>query len=331
MALLGNFLPGFVPTDIAPTKYSTECHLAASLETLGHTVLRLQEGEVRATDVASMVAGNDLMCWTQTQGLADSGGTNEERFEMLADLKVLGIPTLGVHLDRWFGLDREHRVYEEAWFRQDLVATADGDHDAEFAAAGINHFWSPPAIYHGEAVSGTPRPMWQAPVGFVGSWKGSYHRESVHRSELIHHLHHTGRWPVAFWPQSGAIRGAALSDLYASLAIVVGDSCMVGPTNRYWSDRVPESIGRGAFLLHPYTPALAEDYIDGVHIRYWMAGDWGELDRLIAYYLEHDDERRKIVAQGQAHVRAHHTYKHRLEKVVPMALAAHEARKVAVP
>lgn len=110
------------------------------------------------------------------------------------------------------------------------------------------------------------------------------------------------------------MRGPALRDLYASTKVNVGDSCLVGGATAYCSDRLPECIGRGGFLLHPHVEGVTDGtlYADGVHLRCWELGDWDELRRLIDYYVAHDDERRQIAAQGRAHVLERHTYTRRL-------------------
>jgi len=43
-----------------------------------------------------------------------------------------------------------------------------------------------------------------------------------------------------------------------------------------------------------------------------------ELFELIDYYLRHDDEREAIVAAGMRHVQQHHTYRHRLQRILQL-------------
>lgn len=325
VAFWGNFQPGFQPGPTHPTRWSTESHLALSLESLGCTVERLQEGEVRAVDLAERCRefGAQLMIWVQTFGLAVTGGTGEERHQAIADLRASGIPTLSYHLDKWWDVHdgRADRIPTEAFFRTDLLATAD-EGGGRWQEQGINAVWCPPAVYHGEAVAGKPRPEYQTPIAFVGSWRGYYHPEWTHRADLVNHLQRRWGRETGFWPRSQQIRGRVLSDLYASARIIVGDSFMTPGSRAFHSDRIPETLGRQGFLLHPYNDGLEDLYQDGVHLRYWPLGDWAELDRLITYYLHHEDERRRIAAAGHAHVLEHHTYAQRLEWVVPLALTA---------
>lgn len=312
VAYLGNFR--------AP--YCTEVHVAASLEALGAEVVRLQEGDVPATEVPDRARGCDLFLWTQTYPLAVQMGSIQERWAMLRALAGLGIPTAGFHLDRWWGLGREDQISSEPFFGVDHLFTADGGHDMEWHAAGIPHTWTPPAIYHAEAAPGRVQSRYRSDIAFVGAWRGGYHPEWDHRPLLMRHLARQYRRRCRFWPQrsSAPVRGAALQDLYASVRVLVGDSCLAGGATRYWSDRIPETLGRRGFLLHPYVEGIEEHFTDGKHLRLWPLGDFAELDRLIAYYLEHEAERQAIAEEGWRHVLENHTYKHRMEAVVSAML-----------
>jgi hypothetical protein len=224
IAYLGNFTAA----------WCTENHIASSFRIAGHSVTQIQEGQP-VSAIPVQVANHDLFVWTQTYSLAEQGGTNDARRSMLDTIRDLGIPSVGIHLDKWFGLARAHQVSTEAFFRQDHVFTADGGHQADFAALGINHHWLPPAVFAPEAIRGTPRRTFSSPIAFVGSWRGHYHPEATHRHELITWLRRSfGPSMVSFWPKREQVRGAALSDLYASVKVVVGDSCMVEGTKNYF-------------------------------------------------------------------------------------------------
>lgn len=307
----GNFGPSF----------STESHVAASLELLGHRVVRLQEGEVRATDVPAALteAGADLWFWTQTYSLAEQGGTIEERARMVEAVRALGIPSVGFHLDLWWGLSREPAVYTEPFFQVDRLFSADGDHDVEWESVGVRHTWSPPGVFGPECIEGTFRRHYASDVAFVGA-----HREYGHpeweptRMAMLAHLRRRYRGRFRCWPRGKAVRGLALCDLYRSVKVAVGDTCLADTSRYFFSDRYPETIGRGGFLIAPYVEGAADLFIDGQHCRYFPPGDWREMTRLVDYYLapEHEDERRRIVAQGQAHVRENHTYEVRAAAIL---------------
>jgi hypothetical protein len=289
--------------------HSTENHIARALEANGHHVHRLQENR-RAWGVAADEPSN-LILWTTTYDYAPPE-TYEAQREMLARRDV---PVVAYHLDRWWGLHREHRLFESPFFQADLVVTADGGHDAEFEAAGINHVWMPPAVSAAECVPGHFDPEYASQLAFVGSWQGGYHAEWAHRSDLVAHLKRRG---ASFWPKPGehAVRGEALRNLYASVDVLVGDSCLAGGATRYWSDRIPETVGRGGFLLHPDVDGLEEHYKSGEHLVTWPLGDWPALDAAIDQAIADTDERKRIAAAGKAHVLEHHTYERRMVQLV---------------
>lgn len=318
IAYRGNFQPD-LPAGVTP--WSTEHHVAGSAEELGHRVVRIQENEVGWHDTLAMAAGADLFLWTSTYGYA-AAWPRDEAFDALSMLHRQ-MPTAGIHLDLWFGLDRARQVTEEPYFQGlDWLFTADGDHDDDFAAAGVQHRWSPPAVYGPECVPGTPRAQYRSDVAFVGNWRGGYHDEWwPHRMAMLEQLRRVYRQRVRFWPRGRAVRGEALNDLCASVKVTVGDSCFADRSRRYFSDRPFEAVGRGAFLVMPWIEGLAELLVDGEHCRYFPHGDHREMRRVIDHYLTHDVERERIRRAGQAHVRENHTYAHRLAALIEHVMA----------
>lgn len=304
VAYVGNHAP----------RHSTESHVALALEANGHTVTRLQENEVDWTTLNRKVARADLVLWTSTHDYAPES-TYPQQLEFLSKCKP---PTVGYHLDIWWDLRREDRVRKAPFFRCSLVVTADGGHDDRWAEAQVNHRYMPPGVSEFECQPGTPRDGYRASLAFVGSWQG-YHPEHPHRAQLVDFLKARG---CRFWPRPGehAVRDEALRDLYASTVVNVGDSCFAGRVRSYFSDRVPETLGRGGFLLHPHVDRVTDGtlYTDGEHLRCWQAGDWDELGRLIDHYTAHPDEARAIGEKGRAHVLAEHTYTVRMRQLLEL-------------
>ncbi len=304
--------------------FSTESHVAASLEELGHQVVRIQENECSWMHTLRMTEDCDMFLWTSTHDYAAMW----DRGDAESGLALLGdrMPTVALHLDLWWELKRARQVSDEPYFRCRYVFTADGDHDAEFAAAGVNHIWSPPAVFGPECIPGTFRPEFASDIAFVGNWhkSGGYHKEWFpKRKALLDAVSRRYGNRMKFWPEAGkpTVREQALNDLYASTKIIIGDSCFAdGRARRYVSDRPFETVGRGGFLLMPHIEALTEMLVDGEHCRYFNHGDHAFLFDLIDHYLEADDEREAIRAAGQAHVRDHHTYAHRLAAVIDRAV-----------
>ena len=79
--------------------------------------------------------------------------------------------------------------------------------------------------------------------------------------------------------------------------------------------RVFESTLSGSMLLCSYSKEVEDlGYADGVHLVFYR-----DIDEMIAkarYYVDHDEEREKIAKAGREHTLNHHTYLHRMEKIM---------------
>lgn len=321
------------------TPHSTESHLVRAWEANGHEVIVVQESPVAFQAVPRQAARHhvDLVQWVHTHGLAPEA-THPRQQQMLDQLAALGVPTVAYHLDRWWGLDREAQVFDEPFFRCDLVCTADGGHDAEWAKAGVNHRWFPPAVLADECQGGRFRAEFESPIAFVGSWQGGYHDEASHRHELVRFLRDNYGDRTRFWPRPGeqAVRGRDLCDLYRSIDLAIGDSCLIREpngrwTDRYVSDRVPESTGRGACFMHPEVEGvigIAPDDLwhgsgyDGErHLVSWPMGNWDLLGARIDYMLSNPVEAQRTAQAGRVHTLEHHTYERRMVQLVDLMIA----------
>lgn len=313
---IGNFQP----------EHSTENHYAESFELAGHRVLRLQEPASRAgvlrflrlIEHGALGAGPaDLVLYTRTWGHLP----RRESTRLWRKLEAEGVRTAAVHLDRWAGLAREHEVDTQAMFTMGTVFTADGDAQQMYEERGVNHRWLPPGVFAPECYDADPGadrdPLHPFDVAFVGSAPtsrgGNYHDEWPHRRMLVEKLRdwygdrfvHVGNGGDLY-----TMRGAELNRFYASVPVIVGDSCLVTREGRYWSDRVPETWGRGGFLIHPYVEALV-DHLDGDYPA-WNVGDWAGLHEEVDGWLT-DSEYRKVTRERIAGtVRASHTYTNRV-------------------
>ena len=308
VAYLGNWRP----------PYSTENDYARAWRAHGHTVEQFQEGETASVLSLTHAAHDgefDLIVWTRTPSLSKLTGAKNE-LRLLNDATC---PVIGVHLDRWWGLERQRDIFTEPYFRVDLLLTADGDHDTEWEQAKVRHRWLAPGVSHRWCGPGVPDEAWACDVAFVGTTRG-YHREWGHRTRLIARLEERFKDRVRFWPRRGepGIRGFDLNDLYWSAKVVVGDSCLVPngrnePVRKYCSDRIPESLGRGAILVHPYVAGITDQLFEH---RHWELGDWRGMDRSIEAALElrdgdRVDERHYRIEQ----IKARHTYEHRVGEI----------------
>jgi hypothetical protein len=288
---IGNFKP----------QHSTENEILRALNALGHDVTIVQEDDelgwrTLISRVHSTTSLPDVVLWTRTRSLSDQ--IDERlRWDTLYACSERGIPTVGYHLDRWWGLDREAEIASDPFFRVSLLCTADGGHDEQWKDAGITHAWFPPAISEFEVGCGTPVDEYACDVAFVGSWQGYGHAEWwPHRERMLDAV--SGWYGDTFrcFPEPGCPRvtGMDLADLYASAKVVVGDSCLVPgvdgvPVGRYWSDRVPETLGRGGLLVHPWVEGISSilptyfNYplsdMDALHERIEMVLGWTEDQR----------------------------------------------------
>jgi len=118
-AYIGNFDP----------PHSTENHVKQALEGLGHQVKPFQENagltawELNPSDY-------DVVLWTRTKwDWENTQYVHELQQTMLQKAKQVGVPTVGFHLDRWWGLPRQSEIYTEPFFKVSLLVTADGGHD----------------------------------------------------------------------------------------------------------------------------------------------------------------------------------------------------------
>lgn len=332
VALIGNLEP----------PHSTENELRKAILACGHGGECFQEGQrdswLRLGQRITRGPRPDLIIWVRTASeLARIPVDLQTR--TIDAAKQAGIPVVGYHLDIWWGLARQRELTEVPYFRLvDMMCTADGGHQSEWASIGVDHRWFPPAVSEFECVPGTPRDEYRSRVAFVGGWQGGYHPEAEHRHKLIAHLQ--ARGDVEFWPRKGehAVRGPDLRDLYASVDVIVGDSCNADGRGWYCSDRIPETLGRGGYLLHPRTTSVTDGlrwspvwsgderdevpmFRDGEHLACWEAGVWDMLDDLIAASLDDPHGRRHIAETGRLHVLEHHTYTQRMRALVAMLRA----------
>ncbi len=81
--------------------------------------------------------------------------------------------------------------------------------------------------------------------------------------------------------------------------------------------RIMDILGCGGFLLTNYQPDMERHFIAGEDYVYYESAE--DAVEKAAYYLEHEEERKRIAGNGYRKVREEHTYRHRviqmLEKI----------------
>ena len=287
--------------------FCTESHHAWTYENkLGWQVTRLQENKTTTDAVLATCQGAQLLQWTHTHGWEFTGSVTPE--EMLNRVRGMGIPSFSYHLDLYFGLNsldkRDLRTGDHPSWKVDHFFSTDGGHEAEYAARGVNHHYLPPGVVEYGCFKGTFQPLLVSDVGFVGSI--GYHPEYPFRGEMVKKLKE--RYGNHFRTYAG-MREKALNDVYASCKIVVGDHCFAG-IPRYWSDRLPETCGRGGFLIYPRTEGMT------IPTATYEPQNINDLFAKIEYYLAHESERNTIRDQAFEYVKTHDTYTHRLAEVL---------------
>jgi len=295
--------------------YCTECELDWTFEHLGHRVIRFQENQSQTHQILAQCIAQkvDLFVYIHTHGWTTPGSLTLD--QLIQSLRANGIKTCSFHLDLYWGLNindkRQDRIGTHPFWHTDYVFTADGGHQEGFQQRGINHIWLPPAVVERGCYKGNFNPDWAVDVAFVGA-KG-YHPEYPFRGQLIDWLEQTYRGRFRRYAgdtQWATFREQRLNDLYASVKVNVGDSCLAG-IPFYWSDRVPETLGRGGFLIHP-----AVEGLDIPGLVTYKPQDLTDLKEKVEYYLAHEDERRACVELSFPYVKANHTYTNRVQTML---------------
>ncbi len=284
---------------------------------LGHQVTRVNESDVTADDVVRLADSYDLLLVEEGRlkgdHWSDKAGVNhiEGYFQKVMDNVTIPVIPWLTNLFMSIG-PRELELTTNPVFKADIVFSTDGGHDKEFAAAGVNHILLRQGIHEPEAYLAKPEYNTLAEIGFIGS---IYDNIWPYRKKLKDFLTKGYGGRFEHFGQSGDIRHDNLNKLLATLKIVVGDS-VASPY--YWSNRLYEFLGRGAFMVWPMVDGVDQEYEPYKHFIPYQYGDWDGLKEIIDFYL--DDKRKakrdKIRLAAIEHSKKHHTYKHRVEKML---------------
>lgn len=294
--------------------HSTENHVATAFKAKGHELHKMQEQDVsKWNELIGSVKEFDMVLWTRTASLSNTI-SDIKKANLLFNCRSNKVPIVSFHLDRFWGIPRQIDVLIDAFFRTDLIITADGGHAKWWRTARVPHLWLPPAVSEPEALRiGKPHANATQSVAFVGSWR-NYHQEWPYRRELVEWLQRTYR--DKFLLVEGGVRGQDLADLYASVPVIVGDSCLVGGATHYWSDRIPETVGRGGYLIHPDVEGLGLHYIRGEHLETYELGNFEDLHAKIEAALADPDMREYVSTTGRDWVLKNHTYEVRVDQIL---------------
>ncbi len=212
---------------------------------------------------------------------ADIGRLDMAKVAYLIDVHV--IPELRLAMARHF----------------DVVFLAQKAYVLPFRNAGIRHaYWMPLACWPPLHDVG-PRDR-HYDVAYVG---GLNAEEGDRRRLLMEEVatRFPNHWIGKAWPQD-------MARIYAESKIVA-NSCI----NRDVNMRVFEALASGALLITDEAEGLEDLFEDRKHLVIYH--DDAELPGLIAYYLEHPEERERIAAAGRELVLREHTYTHRIQAI----------------
>ena len=309
ISFLGNF----------EVPYSSENHHAASLESLGHTVIKLQERKVKSKFIFEEAAQSDIFIWVHTHGWQTPG--HMDMIDVLNELKKRKVITMTYHLDLWFGIEREKDLKNDSFYTNigHFFATDKLMCDWFNENTKVKGHFIPAGVYDKECYihKDYDKTNFENEIIFVGSKR--YHREHWYRPKLIEFLKDTyGKrfLHVGGDGDTGTVRGDSLNRIYAKSKIAIGDSLNINFNYPYYtSDRLFESTGRGGFTIYPRIKGL-ENYFNDDEIAWYEHGNLDDLKQKIDYYLENNDEREAIRKRGHERTKNEHTYIHRWSNIL---------------
>ena len=305
--------------------WCTEVHVAYALRLVGHLVIEAQENALDWDTLPALVDRHkaEVVLWTRTWPV-----DNAKAVRALTAVKAGGTVVASFHLDRFHGLDREAQIAQEPFFTAtDLLFTPD---DGPWSSFGVAHHWLPPGVHEPECHGQPNARRWPFDAVFVGSHPYPHKEWRPIRDALIGTFERAFGHRFAVLPGRGRppIRGRDLAELYATVPVVLGDSCLVGNPPRYWSDRIPETIGRGGYLIHPTVDGLEELYPAGIALDTYTAGAPEQALELARMALGAEAERAGLIRrQGRELVLGRDTYRHRMLELTAVLEERFELRK----
>ena len=150
----------------------------------------------------------------------------------------------------------------------------------------------------------------------------------VHLDEILDPIHERFGLTVA-GPQWGDTKytciGSAFNEDYAKLC--GRTKIMLSPVaqqwrhlERYFSNRIANTLCSRCFLIAAYTPGMEEVFEKGKHLEWYTDED--NLLTLIAYYLEHADEREAIAKSGRRRILKDMTFEKSAASIIADCRAA---------
>jgi hypothetical protein len=296
--------------------FNTENHIALTLELLGHTVDFIQEkDEDNQNTLVNRVKGSDLFLYTRTWG---KYVTKED----LRAIEALGIPTVSFHLDLYSNIarDGDMDIRSPFWDTQYIFSPENSVQARKvFKEHNINQFYLPPGVYEPECYIAESVDRYKHDVVFIGGGSSYGHPEwQFYRHKLMMFLDKTyGDRFGKYGGAEGLVRGHELNLLLSSAKIVIGDSLNKDFIDSYYySDRIFETTGRGGFTISPYIPGITDHFVDRKEAVFYAYDNFVQLENLINYYLENDEEREAIRLAGHERTKRENTYTNRMKIMI---------------
>ena len=287
---------GYIAKHDQPNTNDDEGAITHALESLGHDVHRLRESKGHKAYLLKV----DMILF--------------HKWQDVSTLKSLDIPKVFWYFDLVDCNDltlQSRCAVRRAWMKDilphvDLGFCTDGDwvDGRHISTTGVTRKlrWLPQGVDE-RMLAVSPSKGRSIPLLFVGATNGGQLRKSfVAEMET--------RYGNAF-VQLTRTHGERLAQTIAGTQIVV---CPDGPsTDRYWSNRVYNMLGYGAFVLHPYCDRLVQSYPPGSMIFY---ENRKQLHEMIDHFTSRPLMRAEIAATGLEQTRLKHTYRHRCDELV---------------
>ncbi len=191
--------------------------------------------------------------------------------------------------------------------------------DAEWRTHGVRALFLP-AAGASEIVPVSPDPWYAASAAFVGSaydpTRAVFLREVALNAGLMIRVWGPGWGPgvggdAGLAPTGRTVEGRAFAAVCSSSDVTLGVlPARAADATTYASDRVWMTILAGGCYLGPRTPGMDRMLLDGVHCASYT--DAASCALRLQELLAHPAERARLRAEGEAFVRAHHTYDARL-------------------
>jgi len=176
--------------------------------------------------------------------------------------------------------------------------------DGDWCKTSDKLVWLPQGADQRIVGRGDPKGQQSVDIIFVGDQKGGKVRESFH-AEMTHH------YGAKYANVRSGLYRERLANRIAAVKIVVAPDGPITPY--YWSNRVYNVLGFGAFLIHPNCE-VSKQYRDGEEIVLYSSRY--TLHDLIDYYLNDPKARERISEAGLERTKAQHTYVHRCIRLI---------------